>query len=196
MQLIIENTNGNAKVHLDVLKAICGDTKGKSMIDLGSGNAPQTRLLGFEHKVYIDIIERDLHKENEFFLQTNIIELVKTQFDVKVDVCICLDCIEHFWEDDGRKIIKWMEENSDKQIIFTPQGRYMNVDDENNTDPDTHKYSWTDKQFQGMGWATITFPKYHPCLGEGGLGAFFAFHCDDLTNEFYRVSNELKLKNG
>ena len=85
-----------------------------------------------------------------------------------------------------------MKENSKKQIVFTPQGEYMNVRDKENTHPDTHKKSWTDIEFQEMGWATITFPHFHPTLGENGLGAFFAFNCDNLEQEFNRITNELK----
>ncbi len=57
------NCEGNGAVHLDVLKAICGDAGSKSMVDLCCGFAPQTRQLGFKDRFYIDIVERDLAEE-------------------------------------------------------------------------------------------------------------------------------------
>lgn len=192
MQLIFEHTKGSAMVQLNVLKAICGNTEGKSMIDLGAGLAPITRMLNFTDRVFVDVVKRDLKEENENFVQQDIFDLIKTNYPSKCDVSISLDNIEHFWEWDGRRVIKWMETNSTMQIIFTPLGYYMNIDDRSNKDPDTHKSGWVPAMLPD--WAHIVFRKFHPTLGAGGLGAFFSFKCPGLPEEFARVSKILRKK--
>ena len=184
--------SGNGEIYLDVLKTICGDTNNKSMIDLGSGNAPSTRQLGFTFKTYVDIVNRDIQEENKFFEQRDILEMVKENVFPAYDVSISLDNLEHYYKDDALNVLEWVQNNSAKQIIFTPLGKYCTIEVEGNKDPDTHKSGWTDEEFEAMGWATITFPHYHQLLG--GLGAFFAWHCDNIEQDFERVKNELKNK--
>jgi len=190
MNLIFQAT-GETDAYFDTLKAICGDTPDKSMIDIGAGFCPTTRKLGFKEKKYVDIVERDLGEENEFFSQLNILEMIKSKSEKQYDVSISLDNIEHFYKKDATSLINWMVRNSKKQVIFTPLGDYIKIKEEGNTDPDTHKSGWTSKNFNEMGWATITFPNFHPLLG---IGAFFAFNCENLKEEFERITNELKNK--
>ena len=78
MNLIFQET-GETDAYFDTLKAICGDTPDKSMIDIGAGFCPTTRKLGFKEKKYVDIVERDLGEENEFFSQLNILEMIKSK---------------------------------------------------------------------------------------------------------------------
>ncbi len=85
-----------------------------------------------------------------------------------------------------------MEVSSNKQILFTPIGYYMNVSDKENKDPDTHKSGWIPEMLPT--YAHIIFPNFHPTLSEKGLGAFFAFKCENLVLEFERITNELKNK--
>jgi hypothetical protein len=183
---------GNGEVQLDVLKSICGNTDGKSMIDIGSGFCPNTRKLGFTEKLYIDIVERDIVEEKPFFRKCNILVFIQSvEYLEKIDVSISLDNIEHFYKDDAIKILNWMVKNTKKQIIFTPLGDYIKTSEADNTNPDTHKSGWLPKDFEDMGWATIVFKNFHPKLN---LGAFFAFKCSNINDEFTRVINELNNK--
>ncbi len=191
---LVFNNNGNTEIYTDVLKAICGQTENKSMIDLGSGNAPVTCILGFKERSYIDIVNRDIGAENINFFQIDILEFIDNVLPMSLDVSISLDNIEHYYPDDAKKVISWMQNNSYKQIIFTPLGEYMTTKQEGNIDPDIHKSAWIPKDFEDMDFSVIIFPNYHPTLGENGLGAFFAFKCDNLEQEFERINNELKNK--
>lgn len=182
---------GETEAYFDTLKAICGDTEGKSMMDIGAGFCPTTRKLGFGKKCFIDIVNRDLGEENVNFKQINILEMINSYPSEIVDVAISLDNIEHFYPKEAMKLLIWMMATSQKQIIFTPLGDYIKVPEQGNTDPDTHKSGWTPEDFNKMGWATITFPNFHPSLG---IGAFFSFNCMDIHSEFERVTNELKNK--
>jgi len=190
MNLIFTAT-GETDAYFDTLKAICGDTSNKSMIDIGSGFCPTTRKLGFKEKRYVDIVERDLGEEKHYFVHMDILSMVKSDSDKNYDVSISLDNIEHFWKEDAFDLISWMESNSKKQIIFTPLGDYLTIKDKNNKDPDTHKSGWMPTEFIDRGWVTVTFPNFHPTLG---IGAFFAFNCENIKEEFERITNELKNK--
>lgn len=193
LQQAYEGVNGSAEIQYDVLKAICGDVSNSFMLDLGCGNAPITRKLGFQNRIYLDIVERDLGEEHLHFKKIDIIDLIKHDSEVFTStVTISLDNIEHFWEEDAYRIIAWMERNSNKQVIFTPVGLYMNVEDASNNDPDTHKSGWYPQMLPS--YACLVFPNFHPTLSEKGLGAFFAFKCDNLKAEFDRVIYELKDK--
>ena len=178
--------NGSGEIHLDVLKTICGDTKGKSMLDLGCGFAPQTRQLGFTQKKYVDIVKRDLGEETPFFYHEDILQFLMDNITKKWDVCISLDVIEHFTSFYARAILGSMMQISDKQIIFTPLGEYI-LETTPSKDPDTHKSGWLPEQFEQMGWNTIVFPNFHPTLE---IGAFFAYRSNNAF-EYDRIKNEL-----
>lgn len=186
MQAVFQ-VDGSPEIHLDVLKAICGDTSNLSMLDLGCGFAPQTRQLGFRSRTYVDVVERDLGDEMRYFLNCNILsnEYFKKE---KYDVCFALDVVEHFHKDAGQYMIFLMGKMADKQVIFTPLGEYL-VGKGDPDSPDTHRSGWLPEEFKG--WATIVFHNFHLTLG---IGAFFAFHSDNLETEFYRVLTELESK--
>ena len=194
--MIIEypGIEGNEEVYLDVLKAICGDTQGKSMVDLMCHKAPYTPKLGFEKRTYVDIQFRglDFKEEERFFHNRDVIEFIHDGYwrdkSFFVDVAICSDGIEHLSREDGFELLNGMEQRSYKQIIFTPT-RDFNLSTDNN--PDSHKSSWAPQYFITMGYAVIDFPDFHKQMDQG---AFFAFHCINTEVEFERVKNELKHK--
>lgn len=187
---IMYNCEGNGEVHMDVLKAICGDTSGKSMIDLCCGFAPQTRRLGFENKFYIDVVDRDLAEEKKRFLVIDIFYYITNFLHFICDTSFLLDAVEHFPKEKSKIILKWMEDYSKKQIIFTPLGDYI-IETVETNNPDSHKSGWLPQEFEEMGYATIVFPNFHKLLN---IGAFFAFKCENLEEECKRISNELNNK--
>jgi hypothetical protein len=178
---------GSGEVHFDVLKAICGDTDGKSMVDLGCGFAAQTRKLGFAERTYVDKVERGLVEEMPYFLNCDLMSDKWFKED-GYDVSIMLDCIEHFNKESGRYLLHVMQKYSRKQIIFTPYGDYI-VETTPTDNPDSHKSGWYPQDLEG--WACVVFHNFHPILN---IGAFFAFKCENLEQEFERVKNELNNK--
>jgi hypothetical protein len=187
MKLEFPGLKGNGQMYLDVMKAICGDTVGKSMVDLMCHHAPYTPLLGFKNRTYVDLNFRGLdHKEEEkYFVEADVFEYLLKITNV-FDVSICSDGIEHLIKDRGIDLLHSMMDYSDKAIIFTPLGEYMITDDDN---PDSHKSGWLPEEFDSAGWAFVVFPDFHPTLNKG---AFFAWHCNDIEQDFERVKNELK----
>lgn len=185
MKLEYSGVVGSGELYLKVLKAICGDTAGKSMVDLMCHHAPYTPLLGFKDRLYVDIQDRGLdHKEEEqFFIKSDIWSFLVENDKLRCDVMICSDGIEHLEKQEGFDLLFTMKLMSGRQIIFTPLGECKIADDDN---PDSHKSGWMPDDF-GY-WATIVFPDFHPTLG---CGAFFAWHCDDIQQDFKRVKNEL-----
>ncbi|HEY8660092.1 MAG TPA: hypothetical protein VIM07_00750 [Chitinophagaceae bacterium] len=187
MQLILENIEGSGEVYLKILKAICGDTENKSMVDLMCHHAPYTQMLGFKTKTYIDILDRKLDNtdDQKYFICNDIFNFLKKN-EIIYDVAICSDGIEHLPKDKGFELIELMLTNSEMQIIFTPLGEYM-VTVETDINPDSHKSGWLPEDFKG--WSSIVIPNFHPKLN---TGAFFAWHCDNIEHDFERVKNELK----
>lgn len=186
LTLEIPNVPGSAEVYLDLLKIICGDTTGKSMVDIGCYHAPYTPMLGFAKRTYVDPLDRKLDYEGEqqYFVQGDAIAYL--QSCQKVDVAISSDSLEHFHLDQGLQLLALMAEKSDKQVIFTPLGEWMVNLDPENTDPDTHKTGWWPEMLDG--YATVVLPHFHPALN---AGAFFAWKCSQPT-ENQRIYHQIK----
>jgi hypothetical protein len=187
--ITLPEVNGTGEIYMDCLRVMCGDTKDKSMIDLCCAFAPNTPLLGFKIRRYIDVIPREMvHKEEqEFFTQGDVLNLGTL---LHWDVSICSDGIEHLSYADGVGMIRWMKGQSDKQILFTPMHPWMMSSKSSEEDPEGHHSVWTIEDFVSRGFKVIAFPKYHETLG---IGAMFAYRSKD--NDFERVVQELKTKN-
>lgn len=187
MKLEYPGIEGIGEIYLDVLNAICGDTSDKSMCDLMCYHAPYTSQLGFKERTYVDVLDRGLDnkEEQKYFVNSDVIRFLEAA-EQAWDVTICSDGIEHLYFSKGKRLIELMEGLSDKQIIFTPTRDKNLVMD---CDPDSHKSSWTPDDFEA--YAIIEFPDFHPAFN---LGAFFAFKCGRIIDEFELVKNELKNK--
>lgn len=187
MILDFPGIEGNIDIYMKVLRAICGDTAGKSMIDLCCAFAPNTPMLGFERRIYIDVIDRKLDhpQEQPLFVKADVLTFKWWQ---KFDVAICSDGIEHFYPADGRKLLDIMKRIGHKQIIFTPIGEIFKLHNGGEHDPESHHSLWTPEDFPG--WATIVFPDYHKVWNGG---AFFAVNCDNIDVEFERIKSEIML---
>jgi hypothetical protein len=188
LQITFDNIHGDGYIYLDVLKAICGDTKGKSMIDLCCNLSPYTNQLNFAKRTYVDILPRTLDNkgEQQYFIQDDVLRFLQNK-NIHYDVSIASDAAEHMTEMDGVKLLILMELRSDKQILFTPLGEYMVEHD--NYNPEAHHSAWTPELTPD--YASIVFPKYHKLLN---IGAYFFFKCHNLEEEFERVKAELKTK--
>lgn len=185
MQIVLLGINGSGELWLEIMKIICGDTSGKSMVDLGCHKAPYTPLLGFKERTYVDIQGRLLDDPNEqkYFTQDDALEFL---YYIKngYDVAIASDFIEHISVERGYEFLAIARLQSKKQIIFTPLGEYMISTDDH---PDSHRSGWIPEMLQA--YLSIVLPDFHPALG---IGAFFAVNCSD--EEKQRISNEIKSK--
>lgn len=185
----IPHVHGNDDVYMDCLRAICGDTDGKSLVDMCCNLAPHTPLLGFQTRLYVDVLPRTLdHKdEQQYFLQMDVLEMNEPFMSGLWDVAIASDAIEHFTKENGFELLKRMEAISSKQVLFTPLGEYMV--DLVSTDPEGHHSGWTPEDLPG--YASIVLPNYHPSLG---VGAFFFWKCDNIRADYKRVISILEQK--
>lgn len=178
---------GNADIHLDVLKAICGNTENESMIDLCCGFCPQTRQLRFTDEMYVDVVQRDLAERGNRFMIADVFDFIKILFPVRKGTSFLLDALEHFQKEKSLTILKWMEQNTHRQVIFTPLGDYV-IETTPTNNPDSHKSGWQPEELNKIGYATIVFPNFHQTLN---VGAFFSFKHVNLEQEFNRVITEL-----
>lgn len=193
MQIIFENVEGNDTVYMDCLRAICGNTKDKSMVDLCCNKAPHTPKLNFKWNTFIDILPRELDdkKWQDYFIKADVLEILKNESEI-YDVSICSDGLEHFTEFDGLVLLMYMHLRSGRQVLFTPLGEYMV--DKVSIDPEGHHSGWEPGILENLKpnhFAYISLPNYHPALG---IGAFFFWHCENIKEDFERVENELKNK--
>lgn len=197
MTLILPGITGTIDIYMKVLREICGDTTGKSMIDLMCCFAPNTPKLGFEKRTYIDIIDRKLdhESEQEFFTEADALDLLfighwekGSPKPTKYDVSICSDGIEHLTVEDGYHLLAVMDDISLKQILFTPTTELFGMAGKENFDPEAHRSLWTPEMMPG--YATIVFPDFHPSWNSG---AFFAFKCENVEQEFQRIKTNLIL---
>lgn len=182
---------GTIEVYMQVIRAICGETQGRSMIDLCCAFAPNTPKLGFDKRHYLDIIDRNLDHpdEQKFFWRKNVLNIhFGHDYVEKFDVAIASDAIEHFYPEDGKRLIDIMKLISHKQIIFTPIGEIFKLHNTGADDPEAHHSLWTPEDFPG--WATVVFPNYHRVWNGG---AFFAWHCDNIEQDFERVKQIITL---
>jgi hypothetical protein len=195
MILTFPGVVGDIDLYMKVLRAVCGDTAGKSMVDLCCAFAPNTPKLGFAKRRYFDIIDRKLDhpEEQQFFDQTDVLSITlapewirKVQGVDIYDVAICSDGVEHLTAEDGHKLLNNMQTYSRKQIIFTPLGELW-MEKTPTSDPEAHRSAWYPSML--LGWACFVFPDYHK---EWKVGAFFAWKCDSIEQDFERVKKELE----
>ncbi len=191
MRLEFSGVEGNGEIYLDVMKAICGDTSGKSMLDLGCHHAPYTPLLGFKERTYVDVLDRGLdHKEEQqYFVKADAHLYCFNNNHRHWDVIIASDFIEHLPKQSGFDLCWSMRLLSKKHIIFTPLGDILM--DNGRDHPDTHKSGWEPSDFTAHQYAFIIFPEFHKQMNHG---AFFAWECENIKEDFERVTNELKNK--
>lgn len=206
MRIDFPGVVGTIEVYLDVMRALCGNTKGKSMIDLMCAFAPNTPKLGFEKRTYIDFLDRKLDhasEQNNFF-QGDVTQIFRFVRNVVLDVAICSDGIEHLLKDDGMQLLVDMRNLSKKQILFTPLGEIFKLAEIDNQDPESHRSLWTPEDIEkinsedgfpitlGQPYACIVFPDYHKVWNGG---AFFFWRDESGTiKDFDRVAAELKQK--
>lgn len=201
MRIDFPNVVGTIDVYMDVMRAICSDTDGKSMIDLMCCFAPNTPKLGFKTRTYVDVIDRKLDhpEEQQFFICADVKNLYRFTSHLMWDVAICSDGIEHLLKEDGLYFLTEMRQISRKQILFTPLGELFKLTDNDNKDPEAHRSAWLPEDINneelitwGQPYACITFPDYHK--GWNG-GAMFFWRDDNGTEkDFDRVVKELKTK--
>src|ERR1700682_4204770 len=95
--ITLEGMAGSGELWLDIMRIICGDTEGKSMLDACCHKAPYTSKLGFSERTYVDIQDRPLDDPNEqkYFIKSDIIDYLEKTGKI-FHVAICSDAIEHF----------------------------------------------------------------------------------------------------
>lgn len=179
---------GNIELYLSVLNAIVGNRR-DSFIDLACCHAPNTPMLRFKKRKYVDIIDRKLDHQYEqnFFVNEDILGIRTTPTSEWYDVSFCLDGIEHLSSEDGCKLLTIMEGISHKQILFTPLTDLFGMVKPDNKDPEAHRSLWSPEMTPD--YASLVFPNYHKTSYNGG--AYFFWKSNNVQNEFISVKQKL-----
>lgn len=185
--IVLEGLEGSGELWLDIMRIICGDTAGKSMVDLGAHKAPYTSQLGFSERTYVDVQDRPLDnpQEQQYFVQDDIINYLE-RIERGPNVFVLSDTIEHLSVEDGYKVVDLMCQKGYKNIIFTPFGEYL-IEKEKTSNPDSHRSGWIPQMLSA--YTSVVLPHFHKSVG---VGAFFAFNCNPQETE--RISIEIKNK--
>lgn len=178
---------GNIDIYLNVLNAIIGKER-ESFIDMGCCTAPNTPLLRFKERWYVDIIDRKLDhpEEQKYFMTKDILDFDSVTFVHKLSVAFCLDCLEHLTVSDGYKLLSIMEKISYKQILFTPLTDLFGMVKEDDKNPEAHRSLWKPEMIPG--YACLLFPNYHKTWNGG---AFFFWKSENIEQDFIRVKQKL-----
>ncbi len=172
------NIHGNGDLHLAILKALCGDTTHKSMVDLMCYSAPYTARLGFRDRLYVDVQDRDFDfpEEKQHFVQMDVLKINPLSH---FDVAFCLDGIEHLSHEQGWQLLELMENIATLPILYTPLGEVIIKKDNH---PDSHKCGWYPEELPE--WNSIVFPDWHPTLE---VGAWYAWKGQDEVFETFKT---------
>lgn len=186
------NNNGSYELAINLINLMVNSNH-ESLIDLCCCHAEITGCLGFAARKYIDILPRQLRRQEEqqHYIQADILGDHKV-FNQHWQVSTCLDGIEHVTKEQGYQLRDRMMHISDICIIFTPADAWMMEaigSDRYYNDPESHKSLWSPDDFPG--WSSIVFPKWHESLG---IGAFWSWHNKnvDMEQDFVRVVGELQ----
>jgi len=177
---------GSIEIYFSVLNAIIGEER-SSMIDLGCAFAPNTPMLRFKNRTYVDVVERKLdHPDEQQYFHK--LDILKHNWNYhQYHTAFCLDVIEHLTPKDGIRLIEIMEDISEKQVLFTPLDNIFGLVDENNKDPEAHRSLWKPEHLPDF--AHLIFPNYHK---QWNGGAFFMFKTKYTKNDFEKVKQKLK----
>jgi len=180
---------------LEALTRVIIGTRTGSMIDVCCGEAHITKKLNqFQTRVAVDVQERFPDAPGVQFYVADIFKEHHI-FDNRYDVSICHDAIEHFSKEEGRYLMRLIENISDVCMFFTPmQGFDSDIDYEPQKAshtvkeatgveyPDCHKSGWLPHEFEKTDYAVLEFPCWH-----GEMGAFVFWRSSDTMDEFNRA---------
>jgi len=195
MQIVLPGITGSGELWLDIVRAICRNQVKDNwwLADICCHKAPYTSQLGASYTTYVDVQYRGLEvrPDSKFEFVCDDVFNWFGRNQQQYDVMICSDGVEHFTKGNGLHLINLMSHYSNKAIIFTPLGE---VSVTNDWHPDSHKCGLTPDDFSQLDeeeWAFIVLPDFHPELN---CGAFFAWHCREIKQDFENVCNEIKNK--
>lgn len=151
-----------------------------TLVDIGCGAGARTRFLPCK-KTFVDHIRPADWPEP--FIQQDLMRFlneVQTGEENQFDILTCMDVIEHFEKTDGWNLLNLAGVAAPRLIFFTPLGE-MHLSNE----PGGHRSGWMPEEFEGLGYDTMVFPRFHcPWYDGKTWGAFFAVRGLDVESAF------------
>ena len=146
----------------------------KSVLDIGCGaHSPIKAFSGRFYSVGVDIHEPSIKesamkKIHNGYHVMDILNIGKKFRQKSFDCVVCLDVIEHFTKEDGKKLIVQMEQISIKKtIIVTPSGFLRQEQDKDNLYQE-HKSGWTAGEMRSLGYKVVGISGLKYLRGEYG----------------------------
>lgn len=126
------------------------DKTGESILDLGCGKGNPMRFLNRHHRFYsvgLDGFEPCIRQCQSIGSHDALVpgDMRLLPFKNKsFDVVVCLQTLEHFSREEGKKLLKDMESIARKQVILTTDvGEYVQIHTLDNNPLQEHKYVWS-----------------------------------------------------
>lgn len=162
--------SGSQELWLSVVNEIVADAPNDKMIDVCCGECAVTRHLNFKSVEACDVIESPLVPLSWVFFIEEAVLFLKPKPRKSADLVICSDGLEHHTFIAGKELLRQMERVGKAAIVFTPTGDTGY--NPRSKSPHHHKSSWSERDFNELGWETKHFPDWHPTLGWGAIFAW------------------------
>lgn len=137
----------------------------RSVLDLGCGsNSPLKDIKKNFFSVGVDVSEENIKKSKKLKIHDeyhimNVLDIDKVFSEKSFDAVIALDLTEHLTKEEGKMLIKKMEQIARKKvIIFTPNG-FVKQEVENQPFQQ-HKSGWNCNEMKSLGYK---------CFGMNGI---------------------------
>jgi ubiquinone/menaquinone biosynthesis C-methylase UbiE len=127
----------------------------KSVLDLGCGNNSPIQFTNVKYSVGVDNFspyikssqEKSIHSQ---YIKSNLINLeIK---DKTYDLVLCSEVIEHLKKEDGRNLIKKMNNIAIKKIIITTPNGFLEQAEFDGNSMQKHLSGWTIQELKKLGF--------------------------------------------
>jgi len=143
-----------------------------SILDLGCGHHSQLSGRKGIFSVGVDLFLPYLQESKRKAIHNQYIKADVTNIEFKpksFDVVLAIEVLEHLEKNEGIELIKKMKLWAKSKIILTTPNGYIPQDEYDKNPYQTHKSSWTDKEFERLGFKVHGLSGYKKLRGEKGL---------------------------
>lgn len=134
------------------------------LMDIGSGNNPQTFIKVNKRHYTVDPVPQDNGDKYWHINGTWEHPAMNFMKNNQIDCVVLMDVIEHLDRKEAMGLLYETEKLVKQIIVFTPLGFMEQNDTENPWN--THRSGWTPEDF-GDGWTIQIFPHFHWCDFKG-----------------------------
>ena len=145
-------------------------TKSDTVLDLGCGYNSPIQYCNQKYSVGVEKFEPYLQESKKKGIHNKYVkaDITKIEFKPKsFDAVLCSEVLEHLTKEEGKELIKKMENWARKKIIITAPNGYLLQDTFDNNNLQKHKCGWNAEELRKLGfkvhgihgWKNLKGPK-------------------------------------